>query len=126
LRDIVVHFVLAGESGTEIIPPLLLGQLPPSHPELSTIGSGSYSQVPQAVVLGGAFDDESVAALRDAVSRVAGTRKVPWIRQDKEKTKIPVMSPGYIPDVIARSKEAVTKLAKEGKLDGTYDGLEYY
>ncbi|PKS08167.1 hypothetical protein jhhlp_005443 [Lomentospora prolificans] len=94
----VVHFVLAEDSAAIIIPPILAGQGPPAHPELSSIGTGNFSQVPKAVLLGGAFDDETIAKLRDAVNQTAGTRKVPWLSRDHKKNELTVFDPQYIAD----------------------------
>ncbi|KAI8653552.1 hypothetical protein NCS55_01342300 [Fusarium keratoplasticum] len=122
----VVHFVLAGESGQAIIPPLLAGQSPPSHSESSTIGSGNYSQVPRAILLGGAFDEATIAPLRDAVKATSGARNVPWILQDLTLPAPPVGTPEYSALMTKRSKDALVKLEQEGKLDGGHDGIEWY
>ncbi|KAM0351053.1 hypothetical protein ACHAPU_002834 [Fusarium lateritium] len=122
----VVHFVLPGESGKVIIPELLAGKSPSSHPESSAIGSGNYEQVPRAVVLGGAFEELDIAALRDAVKAVDGARGVAWIRQDLSQPAPPVTSPEYPKLMTRRTKEAVIQLDKDGKLNGKHDELEWY
>ncbi|KAM0186939.1 hypothetical protein ACHAPA_008037 [Fusarium lateritium] len=122
----VVHFILPGESGKAIIPDLLSGKLPPSHPDSSAIGSGNYEQVPRAVVLGGAFEESDIAALREAVKAVDGVRGVAWVRQDSSQPAPPVMSPEYPKLMTRRTKEAVVQLEREGKLDGRHDELEWY
>ncbi|EWY81422.1 hypothetical protein FOYG_15669 [Fusarium oxysporum NRRL 32931] len=122
----VVQFILPGDSGRVIIPALLAGKSPPSHPDSSAIGSGNYSNAPRAVVLGGAFEESDIATLRDAVKTVNGARGVAWLRQDTTQPAPPVTSPEYPKLMTRRTKEAVIKLNKDGKLDGTYDGLEWY
>ncbi|KAF4457674.1 hypothetical protein F53441_434 [Fusarium austroafricanum] len=122
----VVHFVLPGDSGKVIIPALLTGESPPSHLDSSAIGSGNYTQVPRAVVLGGAFEESDIATLRDAVKTVGGARGVAWVRQDTTQPAPPVTSPEYPKLMTKRTKDAVIKLDKDGKLDGTYDELEWY
>ncbi|RBQ73591.1 hypothetical protein FVER14953_10872 [Fusarium verticillioides] len=122
----VVQFILPGNSGQVLIPALLAGQSPPSHPDSSAIGSGNYNNAPRAVVLGGAFEESDIATLRDAVKAVDGARSVAWVRQDTTLPAPPVTSPEYPKLMTRRTKEAVIKLDKEGKLDGTYDGLEWY
>ncbi|KAF5678628.1 hypothetical protein FHETE_1180 [Fusarium heterosporum] len=126
LTSPVVHFVLPGESGKAIIPELLSGKHPSSHPESSSIGSGNYEHAPRAVVLGGAFEDSDIAALRDAVKAVNGARGVAWVRQDLSQPAPPVTSPEYPKLMTRRTKEAVIQLEKDGKLDGTHDELEWY
>ncbi|ENH71595.1 hypothetical protein RAB80_015917 [Fusarium oxysporum f. sp. vasinfectum] len=122
----VVQFILPGDSGRVIIPALLAGKSPPSHPDSSAIGSGNYNNAPRAVVLGGAFEESDIATLRDAVKTVNGARGVAWLRQDTTQPAPPVTSPEYPKLMTRRTKEAVIKLNKDGKLDGTYDGLEWY
>ncbi|KAF5556139.1 hypothetical protein FPHYL_8064 [Fusarium phyllophilum] len=122
----VVQFILPGDSGHVIIPALLAGKSPPSHPDSSAIGSGNYNNAPCAVVLGGAFEESDIATLRDAVKTVNGARGVAWLRQDTTLPAPPVTSPEYPKLMTRRTKEAVIKLDKDGKLDGTYDGLEWY
>ncbi|RSM11820.1 hypothetical protein CDV31_006588 [Fusarium ambrosium] len=122
----VIHFVLAGESGQAIIPPLLAGQSPPSHPETSTIGSGNYSQIPRAILLGGAFDEATIAPLRDVVKATSGTRNIPWVLQDLTLPAPPVGTAEYSALMTKRSKDALLKLEQEGKLDGNHDGTEWY
>uniref|UniRef100_A0A0D2Y7J0 Uncharacterized protein n=1 Tax=Fusarium oxysporum (strain Fo5176) TaxID=660025 RepID=A0A0D2Y7J0_FUSOF len=109
-----------------IIPALLAGKSPPSHPDSSAIGSGNYNNAPRAVVLGGAFEESDIATLRDAVKTVNGARGVAWLRQDTTQPAPPITSPEYPKLMTRRTKEAVIKLNKDGKLDGTYDGLEWY
>ncbi|KAG5798172.1 hypothetical protein H9Q69_002781 [Fusarium xylarioides] len=122
----VVEFILPGASGQVMIPALLAGKSPPSHPDSSAIGSGNYNNAPRAVVLGGAFEESDIATLRDAVKTVDGARGVAWLRQDTTLPAPPVTSPEYPKLMTRRTKEAVIKLDKDGKLDGTYDGLGWY
>jgi hypothetical protein len=126
LISLVVQFILPGDSGQVIIPARLAGKSPPSHPDSSAIGSGNYNNAPRAVVLGGAFEESDIATLRDAVKTVNGARGVAWLRQDTTQPAPPITSPEYPKLMTRRTKEAVIKLNKDGKLDGTYDGLEWY
>ncbi|GJC85907.1 hypothetical protein ColLi_08745 [Colletotrichum liriopes] len=125
----VTHFVTSPTSGAVILPALLASRPPPPHPETSTIGSGNYAAAPRAVVLGGAFDDAATAALREAVAgaraQSAGVRKVPWLRQDSSKPA-PPLGPEYGKAMVVRVKEALARLQGEGKLDGGYEGDEWY
>ncbi|KAF5026747.1 hypothetical protein F66182_1166 [Fusarium sp. NRRL 66182] len=123
---IVVHFILPGESGKLIIPALLAGKPPPSHHETSSIGSANYSQPPRAIVLGGAFEEADIKALRDAAKANQDARNVPWLRQDLTRPAPPVTSPEYPRLMVKRTKEAVLGLEREGKLDGGHGGLEWY
>ncbi|RGP71955.1 hypothetical protein FSPOR_3070 [Fusarium sporotrichioides] len=122
----VVHFILPGESGKVIIPELLRGNPPPSHPDVSAIGSGNYTQVPEAVVLGGAFEDNDIEALRNAVKAMDGVRGVAWVRQDTTQPTPPVTSPEYPKLMTRRTKESIIQLHKNMKLDGKNDRIEWY
>ncbi|CCT75679.1 uncharacterized protein FFUJ_11712 [Fusarium fujikuroi IMI 58289] len=122
----VVQFILPGDSGQVIIPALLASKSPPSHPDSSAIGSGNYNNAPRAVVLRGAFEESDITTLRDAVKTVNGARGVAWVRQNTTLPAPPVTSSEYPKLMTRRTKEAVIKLDKDGKLDGTYDGLEWY
>ncbi|TEA13767.1 hypothetical protein C8034_v004356 [Colletotrichum sidae] len=111
----VVHFITTVSSGEVILPALLTGQTPPSHADSSSIGSGNYAAAAQAIVLGAAFDEPATAALKKAVSQTQGARSVPWLRHDASKPSPPI-GPEYGKMVIARVKETMARLEKEGKL----------
>lgn len=111
------------EDGLTNIPLLLSG----SHPKdpLSQIGSGDYSRVPQAVILGGGFTAADIDQLRQAALDNENARKVPWLKANLQKTaEGPEMgTEGYAQTIPARVREAMSKLAEEGKFDGHTDGI---
>ncbi|KAF6814937.1 hypothetical protein CSOJ01_03767 [Colletotrichum sojae] len=121
----VVHFITTPASGAEIIPALLAGREPPTHPDSSSIGSGEYAETPRAVILGAAFDEEATQTLRKAVSEAPDARKVPWLRHDAGKPAPPI-GPEYGLAVVARVREVLERLEGEGKLDGTYGEDVWY
>ncbi|KAF9878940.1 hypothetical protein CkaCkLH20_03840 [Colletotrichum karsti] len=128
----VIHFITTPASGAAIIPAILAGQTPPpTHADSSAIGSGNYAAAPRAIILGSAFDDDALATIKkgvaDAAAKAGGPemRKVPWVRNDTSKPAPPI-GPEYGRAVVARCKEALGRLEKEGKLDGGYDGDEWY
>ncbi|KXH36746.1 hypothetical protein CSIM01_03140 [Colletotrichum simmondsii] len=124
----VIHFVTTPASGALIIPALLTSSPPPQHPDTSTIGSGNYASPPRAIVLGGAFDEEAVKSLQNAVveqGAAAASRKVPWLRHDGSKAA-PPPGPEYGKAMVARVREKLGLLEVEGKLDGGYGGDEWY
>ena len=81
------------------------------------MGSKNYNRTPVAVVLGAAFDDQGIEELREASK---GTRNVPWLRPDTSKPT-PPPGPEYGKAMVARIKEKMESLEKEGKLDGNGD-----
>jgi hypothetical protein len=92
------------------------------------LGSRNYSRPPQAVLVGGGYDEEAVDKMRTAVASTQGTRKVPWVRPDLEKTRAGP-TPGteeYSKSVASRMRETLKTLERDGKLDGTADGIFFW
>ncbi|EHA46693.1 hypothetical protein MGG_09649 [Pyricularia oryzae 70-15] len=132
----VVHFTLVEHVDKEM--PLLLKGERPSPLNNSVVTPGKWepgSNPPAAVLLGGAYTDEMVRALRasagygpddDGAATTASSpagRKIPWIKIDSAKSTLGPRDPGYPADVVRRLKGAVLKLQAEGKLDGVHGGL---
>ncbi|KAJ4992753.1 hypothetical protein SVAN01_01799 [Stagonosporopsis vannaccii] len=111
----VIHFIQTVEIGKQQIPALLQGRDPGSSG--SALGSKNYDRTPIAVVLGAAFDDQGIEELREAAE---GTKDVPWLRPDTSKPT-PPPGPEYGKAMVARVKETVSSLEKEGKLEGNGD-----
>lgn len=108
----VIQFIQSVETGKQQIPALLRGDNPGSSG--SALGSHNYERTPVAIVLGAAFDDEGIEALREAAK---GTKDVPWLRPDTSKPT-PPPGPDYGKAMVARIKEKVASLVDEGKLEG--------
>ncbi|KAJ8113626.1 hypothetical protein OPT61_g4281 [Boeremia exigua] len=108
----VVHFIQTVEIGKRQIPALLQGENPGSSG--SALGSRNYERTPVAVLLGAAFDDQGIEEMRDAAK---GTKDVPWLRPDTSKPT-PPPGPEYGKAMVARIKETVQSLEKEGRLEG--------
>ncbi|KAL0941234.1 uncharacterized protein CTRU02_203997 [Colletotrichum truncatum] len=121
----VIHFVQSPDSGAAIIPAILSGKTPPSHPDSSSIGTGNYTVPPRAVVLGSLFDEAGFTTIKNAVLADPAAKNILWLRNDTSKPGPPI-GPGYPESVIARVREAMARLEKEGKLDGEYAGEEWY
>lgn len=84
-------------------------QSPPSD---SALGSKDYSQKPIAVILGGAFTDEDAAEMMKDTAKV---HPVPWLRPDTSKPA-PPLGPEYGKAMVARIKQRIPQLEKEGKM----------
>lgn len=103
--------------------PLLLQRtdlLPSQLSSLKTeanIGSQNYNTQIQAIVTGGAFNDEMIAEMKAAVEGAGseGLRRVPWLRPDMTKKK-PPLGPEYVKFVALSVKECLLKLENEGAL----------
>lgn len=122
----VVHFITSVENGMANLPSIMSGS-PPRSAE-STLGSKNYSQPPEAIILGGGYDDEAVEKLRMAVAGTQGTRKVPWLRPDPAKTQAGP-TPGseeYAKSVAARVRDALAALDRDGRLDGNTEGIFFW
>lgn len=106
-----MHFVMTPEDGASQIPAILRGENPPAPK--SELGTKDYSTAPVAVILGGGYDDAGVEQMMKAS---VGTKPVPWLRPDLTKPA-PPLGPEYGKALVARIKELLAQLEKEGKLD---------
>lgn len=108
----VIHFIQTVDAGKQQIPALLRGDSP--GPSSSSLGSKNYERIPTAVLLGAAFDDQSIQELREAVK---GATNVPWLRPDTSK---PAPPPGsdYGKAMVTRIKEKMKELEERGELKG--------
>jgi hypothetical protein len=111
---------MTAEAASEELPLILQGSAPPT--QTSTIGSGNIASIARAVVLGGAYEDETI---RESCVKVSGARNVPWLKQDKTKPT-PPLGPSYGEAMVQRVREAIHQLEKEGKLDGNDGGVYFY
>lgn len=106
----VIHFVMTVEAGKTQIKAIFEGdQSPPSDSEL---GSKVYTQKPTAVILGGAFTDENITEMMEATAHI---HPIPWLRPDKSKST-PPPGPEYGKAMVARIKERIPQLEKDGKM----------
>ncbi|VUC31136.1 unnamed protein product [Clonostachys rosea] len=119
----VVQFIMNPGAAIAEIPFILRKEAPESSS--SSIGTGNVANGARAVLLGGAFDDNTILLIRTEIARSITSPKIPWVRQDMNKPA-PPLGPDYGKAMVARSKEALLQLQNEGKLDGTDDGLYYY
>ena len=119
----MVHFVMGPEAAPVELPLVLQGLAVPSP--RSSIGSGNVASVAKVVVLGGAYDEATVESLHSLCAQTSGARTVPWLRQDTTKPAPPI-GPEYGKAMVQRTKEALKRLAEEGRLDGTDGGVYYY
>lgn len=108
----VIQFIQTVETGKQQIPALLRGEKLDSSG--SSLGSNNYERTPVAVLLGAAFDDQSIQELRNAAG---GTKNVPWLRPDTTKPT-PPPGPEYGKAMVARIKETVKDLEAKGSLEG--------
>lgn len=103
--------MLTPGAGAIQIPAILKGdQSPPSD---SALGSKDYSTPPVAVIIGGGYDDAGIDMIMKAA---AGIRPIPWLRPDLTKPA-PPLGPEYGKALVARIKELLVQLSKDGKMD---------
>jgi hypothetical protein len=102
------------------LPVVMTGKIP--EVISSKIGSGNYDTPPKALFLGGVFDDATIEKLRKAVQETPGARRMPWLRVDSSKPAPPI-GPEYGKAVVARAKETLERLEKEGILDSNTDPI---
>ncbi|KAG4418694.1 hypothetical protein IFR04_008139 [Cadophora malorum] len=119
----VIHVILSTSAGVSDLPKLLAGQTPPTQ-DSDNIGTQNYSQAPQAVVLGGGYDDEAVKTIRKACESVStGEKGVPWLRPDSS-IPVPPLGPKYGAAMVSRVKTALRELEEEGRAKG--DGVYFF
>lgn len=116
---IVIHMILSPADGKREIPALLRGDAPPTDRK-NNLGTQNYSKKAAAVILGGAFGDADIAAMREACR---GDSKAPWLRLDLSKPTPPV-GPEYGKAMVQRVKSCLKQLEIDGKLDG--DSIYFY
>ena len=104
--------------------PLLLSGLKPSSQQ-SNLGSQDFSQVPRAAIFGGGYDDATIEEIRKMAMEAPGARKVPLLKADVQKTAVgpQIGTREYSESIAPRVKEALGILEREGKLDGSGDGI---
>jgi hypothetical protein len=107
----VIQFIMTPESGKEQIPAIFRGEAPASSD--SELGSKDYSQKPVAVILGGGYDDAGTELMMEAAK---GIHPVPWLRPDLS-IPAPPLGPEYGKALVARIKEKLATMEKEGKLN---------
>ncbi|KAL1869344.1 hypothetical protein Daus18300_005556 [Diaporthe australafricana] len=116
----VIHVTLAA-SITDELPFLLTGNAPPNPS--STAGSGNWSSPPQALIIGGAYQDKDIEEVIKLAESTPGAAEIPWLRVDARKTQDPPpeqpteeQAAVYGKAVVKRMKEGLGKLKEEGKL----------
>lgn len=123
----VIHFTLAASLGDEL-PSLLAGKAPAS-PSNSTIGTGNFAAPPQAMMIGGGFQQEDVDKLKALAEDAPGAVKIPWLWMDNSKGEAPTGTPSEEETkaiglkVAARMKAALDKLRAEGQLGDRNPGV---
>ncbi|KAI5477146.1 hypothetical protein MNV49_006802 [Pseudohyphozyma bogoriensis] len=119
----IMHLILSPEEGVEHLPLLLSNQAPPPPKNPARqLGTQDYSSPPQAILLGGGYEDSDIEVLRKACRDT--TQKVPWLKCDPS-VPTPPLGPEYGKAVVERAKKRLRELREEGKL-GKEDGIFLY
>lgn len=109
------------------LPYLLKGTVPPNPS--STLGSGNWSSPPQALLIGGAYQDKDVEDVVKLAKSTDGAMEIPWLRIDSRKMKPPTGEPtpeeaaAYGKAIVQRFKDGLDKLKQEGKLGQGKSGI---
>ncbi|RYC53934.1 hypothetical protein CHU98_g12276 [Xylaria longipes] len=114
----VIYFVMTPESGVIQIPAILKGDQSPASD--SALGSKDYSRPPVAIILGGGYNGADADVMRKASE---GIKPLPWLRPDLTKPA-PPLGPEYGKAMVARVKELLSQLEKEGKMND--DQVHWY
>lgn len=116
------HTVLAyipSSSMADELPNILTGKAPA---KASSIGSGNFASPPQALFLGGGFEQADIDKLKALAESTSGAAQIPWLWVDASKGGAPEGKPSdeeikvIAEKVAARIKEGANKLKAEGKL----------
>ncbi|CZT51607.1 uncharacterized protein RSE6_12771 [Rhynchosporium secalis] len=119
----VIHVILSTSAGVSDLPKILVGKTP-STADPGNIGTQNYAQAPQAIILGGGYDDEAVKTIRAACERAnKGDRGIPWLRPDLS-VPVPPLGPKYGAAMVSRVKTALKELEEEGRAQG--DGVYFF
>ncbi|KFZ09542.1 hypothetical protein V502_08685 [Pseudogymnoascus sp. VKM F-4520 (FW-2644)] len=115
-----IHVVFSAAAGAKDIPLLLSGQTPPVADE-PNVGTGNFSKKADAIITGGAYDDEKFNKMRDACAELPGNGGIPWLRPNMS-TPTPPIGLAYGKAMVERCKTCLKELELGGKLgsDGTY------
>ncbi|RDW78457.1 hypothetical protein BP5796_06309 [Coleophoma crateriformis] len=118
----VIHVILSASVGTTQIPGLLSdAHHPGTPPDAAQVGTQNYSQKPQAVICGAAYDEKIVDGMRracDAPGR-SPSEGVPWLMADLNVKRPPIEEVGrqaYGEYMTQRVKTCLGKLVGEDKL----------
>ena len=124
LNNLVTHFIQIVQDGVSYISSLLQGKPPADTNARENIGTHNYSQKAKAIILGGAFNDENIAEMRQACE---GVNHVPWLRPNMARVKPPA-SPAdqlaYAEMTVKKVKACLAELRQKGDLEK--DGLYFY
>ncbi|OJJ50232.1 hypothetical protein ASPZODRAFT_13320 [Penicilliopsis zonata CBS 506.65] len=114
----VIHFVMSAEAGKAEIPAILRGE---SVSPTNEYGTHDYSKTPDAVVLGGGYDEQDISTMRAACQGVKNN--IPWLRPDMTKPT-PPLGPEYGKAMVQRVKVALAELRE--KETPSEDGIEWF
>ncbi len=95
----------------------MLGRIPSSITKgEENIGTKNYGKKPVAILAGGAFSDEDVAIMQEAILKEVGREgsNVPWFRADTKNYQGPG-GPAYGAQVAQRSKDKLKEVLGSGE-----------
>lgn len=126
--DTVIQIALIRSIKDEL--PFLLKGSPPPNPS-STSGSGNWSSPPQALLLGGGYQDKDIEEIVEIAKSTDGAMEIPWLRVDVRKTQGPPppaepteeQAAVYGKGIAQRMKDALNRLREEGRLGQGNGGI---
>lgn len=105
------------------IPFVLRGENPPTYS--SKLGSGDYSEVPQAVVAGGGYDDKAIEDISNAIRKVPNGEHIPLLMADGT-VPMPPLGPEYGKKILERAKAGLKKVEADGHFGASQGGVHLY
>lgn len=117
----VIHVIHNQDDGEKEIPTLLLGEAKKpvsglgSNASNASIATSGRHPVPQAVIMGGKFDQDELTTLRS----LPGAERVPWLRADPEEVKTRMQAGGPPPTASEVAERAKKCLEAHGLVPGS-------
>ncbi|KAI0848564.1 hypothetical protein F5Y00DRAFT_237765 [Daldinia vernicosa] len=124
----VILFCLGSKPTAAELPFILRGNVPPA--QSSTIGTGSYSTTPYAVIMGAAWSADDVADVKAAIDgNMPPDSSVPAPILLRNDTSIPTPkppSPEYAAQLVQRIRACLGKIESGMKPNGLENGIVWY
>ncbi|KAI1458924.1 hypothetical protein F4805DRAFT_456315 [Annulohypoxylon moriforme] len=122
----VILFCQGSQPTAAEVPYILRGLAPPS--QSSYIGSGAYSTLPKAVIMGAAWDADDVALVKAAIQSVSlPSGAAPIILRNDTSVPTPQPpAPEYGQQLMRRIRSTMGKMARGEKVEGPEEGVVWY
>lgn len=114
----VIHFCASVDAACAEIPRLLSNE-EPQPVEENEVGTRNYSAPPKAILVGRAYTDDKLQAIRHSCK---GKAEVSWVVPDEPASKNETIVAGYATRVATNMKNVLNELCSTGNMgkEGLY------